>query len=410
MKLKKNIYLMYAIVLLQGMVFYGPVATLYRQARGVTVFQITLIEGISYLLCIALEIPWGILADRIGYKKTMVFCSGLFFVSKLIFWRAAGFAGFLLERVLLSIVIAGLSGVDTSVLYLSCGEGESQRIFGIYNALGILGLLAASLVFSLFVKDNYNAAAWLTVISYGAAAVLSLFLEEVAPRERSRIRFGAFREILARVLRSGRLLLFLTAVAFLSQAQQTITVFLNQLQYEKCGLSPSAMGYIYILVTLAGLLGAFSHRLTRRSGVRSTGVRLYLAAALCCLALGLTGSAPISVGSIIGLNIAGSLFQPLQTELQNRQVRSENRATELSVYAMIVDCISAGTSVVFGAFAKAALEAAFFFGAGICLAGVCLFLIWYRKQPETRLPMGAEIEKCTEASSLPGKKVWEFPD
>ena len=118
---------MYAMVLLQGMVFYGPVATLYRQARGVTVFQITLIEGISYLLCIALEIPWGILADRIGYKKTMIFCSGLFFVSKLIFWKAAGFGGFLLERVLLSIVIAGLSGVDTSMLYLSCGEGESRR-------------------------------------------------------------------------------------------------------------------------------------------------------------------------------------------------------------------------------------------------------------------------------------------
>lgn len=28
---------------LQGMVFYGPIATLYRQTRGVSVFQITLI-------------------------------------------------------------------------------------------------------------------------------------------------------------------------------------------------------------------------------------------------------------------------------------------------------------------------------------------------------------------------------
>ena len=56
---RKNIYLMYAIVLLQGMVFYGPIATLYRQASGVSIFQITLIESISYILCILFELPWG---------------------------------------------------------------------------------------------------------------------------------------------------------------------------------------------------------------------------------------------------------------------------------------------------------------------------------------------------------------
>lgn len=69
MKSKKNIYLMYAIALLQGMVFYGPIATLYRQANGLTVFHITLIESVSYLLCILFEVPWGIIADKIGYKK-----------------------------------------------------------------------------------------------------------------------------------------------------------------------------------------------------------------------------------------------------------------------------------------------------------------------------------------------------
>ena len=51
MNIKRNIYLMYGISLLQGMVFYGPIATLYRQAAGVSVFEITLIESISLALC-----------------------------------------------------------------------------------------------------------------------------------------------------------------------------------------------------------------------------------------------------------------------------------------------------------------------------------------------------------------------
>jgi len=55
---------------------------------------------------------------------------------------------------MLSIVIAGMSGVDTSVLYLSSEEGQSQRIFGIYNNLQTAGLLFASFVYSLFSKKT----------------------------------------------------------------------------------------------------------------------------------------------------------------------------------------------------------------------------------------------------------------
>ena len=120
---------MYAIALLQGIVFYGSIATLYRQAQGVSVFQITLIESISLILCLLLEIPWGVIADKIGYKRTMIVCCTLYFVSKIVFWQATGFGWFLVERIILSIVIAGLSGVDTSILYLSCEKGKSQKSF-----------------------------------------------------------------------------------------------------------------------------------------------------------------------------------------------------------------------------------------------------------------------------------------
>ena len=135
MKDKKNIYLLYALSFLQGLVFYGPVATLYRQAAGVSVFQITVIESISLALCIALEMPWGLVADRIGYRKTMIITCGIYFISKVVFWKADGFGLFLLERLLLSVVMAGMSGCDLSILYLSCREKESQQVFGIYQSL-----------------------------------------------------------------------------------------------------------------------------------------------------------------------------------------------------------------------------------------------------------------------------------
>ena len=143
---RRNLPVLYAIALLQGMVFYAPIASLYRQAAGLSLSQIALIEGASYLFCLAMELPWGMLADRIGYRRTMIACCGLYFLSKVVFWRAERFSAFLLERLLLSAALAGYSGVDESLIYLSCGEGDGHRAFGLYDAFGTAGLLLAAAV------------------------------------------------------------------------------------------------------------------------------------------------------------------------------------------------------------------------------------------------------------------------
>ena len=61
---KKNIPLLCVITFLQGMVFYASVATLYREAAGLSMLQIGTIEAVNLALSMALEVPWGWLADR----------------------------------------------------------------------------------------------------------------------------------------------------------------------------------------------------------------------------------------------------------------------------------------------------------------------------------------------------------
>ena len=83
--MKRNIALMYAIALFQGMVFYAPVATRYRQAQGVSLFQITIIESVSLALCIVLAsmgnafrsnwIPQNhdfVLRSRLGFQNHLL--------------------------------------------------------------------------------------------------------------------------------------------------------------------------------------------------------------------------------------------------------------------------------------------------------------------------------------------------
>lgn len=378
--MKKNLYVMYAVSLLQGMVFYGPIATLYRQAQGVSVFQISVIESISLALMIVLEVPWGTVADKIGYRKTMIFCSGLYFVSKIVFWKATGFWGFLLERIMLSVVLSGFSGVDMSILYLSCQGADSQKVFGIYSTMNTVGLLIAAGVFSLLVKDNYRLAALLTVVSYGAAALLSLSIGEVKPAKEAGDPPESVWETIGKTLQNKTFLLFLIAVAFLTEAHQTITVFLNQLQYTRCGMSSSSIGFVYIVATVLGLLGVYSYILTRRIGTGPSFFLFYGLAAVSCLVLALTQKAVPSVLGILTLRLCYTLFQPLQATIQNQQIKTGNRATALSVYSMFVNAVAIGTNLIFGALANRSLPASFLFGAVLCVVSLLLLRIWFRKR------------------------------
>ncbi len=382
MKTKQNIYILYAISLLQGMVFYGPVATLYRQATGVSVFQITLIESISLALCIGLEMPWGIVADKIGYKRTMIISCAIYFLSKVVFWKADSFSDFLLERILLSVVMAGMSGCDVSILYLSSKEGESQKVFGIYQFLGMTGLLMASLLYSVYIGEDYRMAGFLTMISYGAAAILSFGIKEVkeTETEKEKESKGKFLQTFLQTVKDRNFLLAVIGMALLAETNQTVTVFLNQLQYVKAGMDLKTMGFVYILVTLAGMAGMWSYWFTRKLGSFPFGLILFFCGAAACLVLSFTESAVMSVGGILLLRLSASLFGPLSTQLQNQRIKVQDRATTLSIYAVVLESTGVFTNVLFGRAADADISSAMICGTILCLLGAGLFYAFYQRE------------------------------
>ena len=92
---------------------------------------------------------------------------------------------------------------------------------------------------TIVIKDNYRFAGFLTIFSYGIAAIIAFWLVEVKDNHNEKAKEGAekFFELLKQILKNKYLILFLVGVALLNETHQTITVFLNQLQYVKCGLS-----------------------------------------------------------------------------------------------------------------------------------------------------------------------------
>lgn len=392
--MKKNLYLMYAISCLQGMVFYGPISTLYRQAAGVGIFEITLIESISMALTVALELPFGILADRIGYRRSMILCCLLYFVSKIVFWRAAGFGGFLAERILLAVVCAGLSGVDASMVYLSCEKKEeTQKAFGLYESFGTAGLLAAGVVYAVFIGDNYRLSGLMTVGSYGVAAVLALLLKEVRPPEKKKAPARAFLRLLGETVKNKRLLLLILSAALFLQTHQTVTVFLNQLQYARAGMSGSAIAFAFTVMVIAGLSGGFSARLTRLTGDRGTGLLLIFSGLLACALLCVTNNAVLSVLMVVALRLCASLFTPLKARLENDAVQSADRATALSLNAVMMEGVAVVTNLLFGAAAKKSVEGAMALGALLSALSLVLFFAAVRRSKDDSKEAPAAVIK-----------------
>lgn len=343
-------------------------------------FHITLIESISLWLMLCLEIPWGWTADRIGYRKTMLVCCFLFFVSKIIFWKTEGFAGFLLERLLLSIVCAGISGVDSAMLYLSCREEDGHRAFSVYENLGQLGILGAAGIYTLWIGDNYRLAAFFTILSYGATAVLSLGLKDVIPEpDKGHDTSSNMLSVLKGQLCNPKVLLLLVSVGLLNECHQTITVFFSQLQYIRAGMNHRAMALAYVLTNLAALAGGFSEVFCERIGDKAMGTGLMVLSALSCFLLGLFSGPVISVLAVILLQLSFSLLQPLHMNLQNKLITVRDRATALSMNAVVMESIGIFLNLMFGRFAEQRLDMAMFLGAVLCAGAAVLYRHSFRK-------------------------------
>ena len=264
---QRNIALLFAVLFLQGMVFYSPVATLYRQESGLDLVQIGGIESFSLALMLLLELPWGWLADRLGHRRTIVLCAFVFAASKVVFWRAETFAAFLAERALLAVSLSGLSGCDSAFLFACCRDGGHRRAYALSQAVQTLGVLAASLSWPLW-GGTYRLAALLTVGSYTAAALLTLGLAEPEGERAAQTRTAeplSFAQAARRTLALAPVLL---AFCLAEETGQSVTVFLSPLLYTRAGIPQQWFGALHAAMTAAGLLGGLSHRMSRRLGQR----------------------------------------------------------------------------------------------------------------------------------------------
>lgn len=352
MSSQRNRNLLFWIALLQGAVFYGSIASIYRLSHGLTLKDIFLFESVSIIISIAAELPWGILADRIGARKTFIIGNGLFFLSKIIFFLAGGYALFLLERIVLGIALSALSGCDSALIYESSGDKGAEKAFARIEAAQSIGIVSASLLSPLIIAHSMRQCAFWTMIGYGIAFLLSLFLHKgQGQKERQPFHLG----ILLETLKNRPLLLYLSAGALLIETAQSLIVFLSQAQYERAGIPLRWYGPIFAGLELLPLLGSTAPRLKDCMGERKLIPLLFLLQSGGLLLLALGASVLSTLAGMLCCGVSIALFHPVNRAKLVRLSPRESRVSRLSIYSLFSQLTAAALNPCIGAGADISL-------------------------------------------------------
>lgn len=344
-----NIYLLNIIVFLQGFVFYAPISTIYRENRGISLSQIFLIESIYMVLIILLEIPWGLFADKFGYKRTLVLSNFLFFISKIIFLKADSFSMFFIERLLLAAAISGLSGCDSALLFLSLDkEDNSEKAFARY------GFLLGSILSTFIINISMDLAAFYTIIPYAFAFLISFLLKDVKGKSTESV--GIIKN-LKYILRKRGMLIFIIAIALISEVVQSITVFLNQGIYLNSKIDLKYFGIILAVIQTIKLISIKSYKLTNRIGQKRSIILFVTIILISSFALIFTRNGFWAFTGITLISTSMAFIEPISMDIKNKSITSLDRATILSLYSMFGSIISATINPIIGYASNYSLEA-----------------------------------------------------
>lgn len=348
-------------------------------ARGFSLWQIGLAEGIFHIVSLLCEIPSGMAADLMGRRRSLAAAGICGVVSALFMAFSTGFLAVCLSMAFSALACSFISGSDEALLYDSLLQAGRQDEY-----ISINGRYAQVQNFGSMLS---NAASLLTgVLSYVgfylvdagisfARVFLALSLTEPTVTDNQAMRQAhpfkdlgkRFREHTREVsgfLRAcPRASMIMLADGLIGLPSYLTLMFLQQRLSEQ-GLATLWLGLPVMCISLSRVIGVAVGKRIRVRKLRS----LY---AVCGLLVGvntvLAGAAPM-LPAVIGAMTAAGAMDAWMLHLQrrlNELFPSDRRATLVSVNMMAYSLLMILASPLVGWLGDVAGTA----GAGLCVLG-----------------------------------------
>ncbi|MFT7484591.1 MAG: MFS family permease [Candidatus Paceibacteria bacterium] len=312
----------------------------YHQELGMDMKQIMLLQGAFGLVMALFEFPSGYLADRIGYRRTLIIASVLNALGWSAYVRAESILEILFAEAILGIGISLVSGTDMALLYESLEETDEETQFGHWAGRvkfwGQLGEGTAAIVAG-FLYVHWNRLPFILEVGIWVVNIFVAWRLVEPARHRPPIHDN-WKQVKAMVHHVAVQDVRLRAIVLLTIAlgmSSFMPVWTIQLYGIEAGLPASWLGVIWAVANYSVAVGSLYS--TRVSGV--LGVRRLVILCIALIALGYFGMglthAIWGIAFYFSLTIMRGLFGPSIHHLEQRRIPSSDRAGFVSLRSLL---------------------------------------------------------------------------
>jgi len=372
-KFARNIPRFFLYTALKGFGFglFAALWVIYLQReRGLSLSQAALIDVTFFVAATLGEVPTGIVADRLGRKRSLTIGAALVGASTLAWVLAPTMTLIAVAYTCLGVGYTFLSGADDALFYESVRRAERShdytRLAGRAGATMTGAFAAGSIASGLLASVNLTLPFLAAAASYVGLFAVVLTFHELAPdrnasAERSSQRSVSTLRAAVTLLRTRPALrypaIYLAVVPVAALILETLLV---QPQAVAFGIPVAGIGALAMGLQITGAAGAmFSDRLARRSGETAIvwAVPALIVAGLVLLA---RLQAPPALAFIAVVGFVTAIQRPILYNRIQTEVPDHVRATVLSILSLASTAIAGITQTVVGAVAdRSGLPAAY---------------------------------------------------
>lgn len=321
--------------------FPVAVITIYwKHAIGLDMAEILLLQGLFGLSMAVFEFPSGWVADRVGYRRTLIAASAVGAAAWSVYALADEFSEVLLGEVLLGFGMALVSGCDGALLYESLREAGDEEAFARWTGRA-----------RFFGQSAEGTAALLAGVLYAWSPRLPFFLEVgvwvanlivawslVEPRRglpEARPVLESVADIVRTALVTNRRLAAIFFLAVVFGLASFLPVWLVPLYAREAGVPVVWLGPLWAVANYTVALGSLGSDAARRRLGLSTVLGLSVVSiAFGYLGLGLT-HATFGFAFYYFLTTMRGLVGPALAHQEHRLIPSSDRAGFLSLRSLI---------------------------------------------------------------------------
>lgn len=367
----RNVRILTFVTFFYSLTFYTTIYTVFLKERGLSYFEIFLLESILSAAIFLFEIPSGKLADRFGRKKLVIFSVFLYTISAYILAFSHHYFWFVVEAFLYGVGVAAMSGADTALIYddlkRANKEDCSDYAFSLTGTAVTVAMIFSLPVGGWLAEYSLELPLYVTCVSLVIAFALTFLLKEV---ENVAEKVTHSKTTILSVFREYPTLVLIQVIQSFSFGVVFSLLYLNQPLFIDYEIELKYFGIIMLVVNVLTTVAMLLVPKVREK-LGQNAVMILAIALPGVLLIALALFPPVTLGIILfGLiQVFHSMKGPVYRTLINEHIPDANRATTLSIISFVGGVVGMLMKPLIGFLSDVSLYTSFMvLGVGMVIA------------------------------------------